>query len=144
MDERRKTLGRRIYRARRKAGFRSQKTFAEKLRISEASVANAERGSSSVGDAVFTAIEDGLGWPEDSIAHYLESGDESLLVAEGRVADKPLTELEKLVVLIYLQLRRDGWRDRDARRLAIDIGRQLEQDETALSAAFERESHPAM
>ena len=79
MDERRKTLGRRIYRARRKAGFRSQKAFAQALGISEASVANAERGSDSVGDAVFTAIEDGLKWPEECIARYLETGEERYL-----------------------------------------------------------------
>lgn len=76
---RRKTVGRRIQRARRRAGYRSAKAFADALPVSENSVAKAESGADTVGDTVFVAIETALGWPEDCITRYIETGDESLL-----------------------------------------------------------------
>lgn len=62
--------------------------FAEALGISEASVANAERGDTRVGKKVYDAIEDGLGWPEGSTAAYLATGDETLL--PGAKAPQPV------------------------------------------------------
>lgn len=80
MDERRKTLGRRIKRARLRAGYRSQKAFADEIGISENSVARAETGDERVGESVFVAIESGLPWwPDNSIERFLETGDDSLL-----------------------------------------------------------------
>lgn len=105
MDQRRKTLGRRIYRARRKAGYRSQRAFAEAIGVSEASVANAERGSATVGNSVFSAIEDGLNWAEDCIQRYLETGDETLLRQDdqtGRAGHELTTEQLRELLLARL------------------------------------------
>lgn len=84
MESRRKTLGRKIKRARQVAGYSSQKAFADAIGVSETSVANAERGSELVGagDKVFVAIEIGLSWPEDCTLRYLETGDERVFVAD--------------------------------------------------------------
>lgn len=79
MDGRRKLLGRRLARARRKAGYRSQRALAGAIGISENSVANAERGADGVGDSVFTAIETGLGLPEEISKRYIDTGDDALL-----------------------------------------------------------------
>lgn len=79
VKERRKELGRRIQRARRRATYRSQASFAAAIGVAEASVARAETGDRRVGAAVFEAIEVGLGWAEGCIATYLETGDESVL-----------------------------------------------------------------
>jgi hypothetical protein len=88
MEDRRKLLGRRIKRDRMRAGFPSQRAFAQAIGVDTSGVAYAESGSGRVGvrGKIFSAIEDCLGWPEDSIALYLETGDESLL--RGQV-DKP-------------------------------------------------------
>lgn len=145
--ERRDFVGRRIKRERRQAGFRSQRAFADALGIHETSVARAETGDERVGDAVFTAIETRLNWPADSIARYLETGDEALLApatVPGPEPDRPLTKLESLTYLIYLELRVQRIKHEEAHRIAVEIGRLLGQDEAALTAAIERESHPAM
>lgn len=47
--------------------------------MSEASVANAERGGGRVGNKTYGAIEDKLDWPEGCIRLYLETGDEAAL-----------------------------------------------------------------
>lgn len=80
MDERRKVVGRRIKRDRRKAGFTSQRNFAEAIGASETAVAYAETGDPRVGVKTFALIEDGLGWPDDSITRYLNTGDETVFV----------------------------------------------------------------
>lgn len=85
VEERRKVLGRRIKRARRRAAYRSQAAFAAAIGINETSVARAETGYKSIGDAVFQAIETGLGWAEGCIAVYLETGDESVLAPPAAV-----------------------------------------------------------
>lgn len=79
MDQRRKTVGRRIKLSRLAAGYRSQRAFAEAIDKNETSVARAETGDERVGDGVFGSIESGLGWPEDCISRYLATGDESVL-----------------------------------------------------------------
>ena len=144
MDERRKVLGKRIYRGRRKAGHRSQRAFAESIGLSESSVANAERGSDSVGASVFTAIEDGLGWPEGSIASYLETGDEDALPSAA-VTQKPrpvtLTDEQKLLVRAYWVYRNKlGSHEAAMIQLADDvntINRVREMIENATKAAGE-------
>lgn len=78
-DQRRKAVGKRIARARRAAGHRSQASFADALPYSESAVALAESGSPRVGPAVFEAIEDALGLPANIIADYLAAGDNKLL-----------------------------------------------------------------
>lgn len=102
MDTRRKTLGRRIRRARVAAGYRSQKAFARAIGVHERSVAGAEGGEERTGDNVFAAIEAGLGWPADSATQYLETGELSLLPVRGtQVAnrDRPHPEARELVRL---------------------------------------------
>lgn len=89
VEERRKVLGRRIKRARRRAAYRSQAAFAAAIGINETSVARAETGYERVGDAVFEAIETGLGWAEGCIAVYLETGDESVLAPPVSVPPEP-------------------------------------------------------
>lgn len=89
MESPRKTVGRRIKRARQAAGYRSQRAFAEAIGVAEASVARAETGDERIGDTVFGAIELGLGWPEDCIARYLETGDESVLPGRRGAAHDP-------------------------------------------------------
>jgi transcriptional regulator with XRE-family HTH domain len=83
MDDRRKTLGRRIKRARQRAGYGSQRAFAKAIGVDTTSVAKAESGDAAIaiGGRVFAAIEDGLKWPEDCTARYLETGDESVFTA---------------------------------------------------------------
>ncbi|UUV29110.1 helix-turn-helix domain-containing protein [Amycolatopsis roodepoortensis] len=68
---RRKEVGRKIKEARRKAQHTSQEAFAAAIGKHESSVANAERGSDRVGDAVYEAIEDGIDWPAGSITAYI-------------------------------------------------------------------------
>ncbi|WP_435583344.1 helix-turn-helix domain-containing protein [Amycolatopsis thermoflava] len=94
-EDRRKFVGRRIKRARRRAGYRSQKAFADVIGLAENSVARAEIGDPRVGEAVFEAIEDGLEWPPDTIAQYLETGDETVLPKAA--ASTPAAETEKSV-----------------------------------------------
>lgn len=79
VDTRRRKAGRRLARARRAAGYRSQKAFAAAINVSEASVANAERGAETVGEGVFTLVETGLNMPDEIITRYLETGDPDLL-----------------------------------------------------------------
>lgn len=84
MSSLRKEIGQRIKAARRAAGHKSARTFAQALGISESSVANAEIGSTRVGEGVYMDIESGLGWPTGSIQHALENEDLS-----GLRADQP-------------------------------------------------------
>jgi len=84
VEERRKILGRCIKRARRRAGYRSQRAFADQIGFNETSVARAETGDERVGDAVFQAIEIGLGWTEGCITTYLETGDETVLSSRSQ------------------------------------------------------------
>lgn len=83
--KRRKDVGRRIARARRNAGHRSQASFADALGYSESAVALAESGNQRVGAGLFQAIEEALKMPPMVISNYIESGDEELL---DRVAYK--------------------------------------------------------
>ncbi|WP_435582873.1 hypothetical protein [Amycolatopsis thermoflava] len=80
MEADRKKLGRRIQRARRRAGYRSAQAFADAIGLSYSSVAHAESGSDRAGKQVFDAIEDGLpDWPTGAIDRYLETGDPAAL-----------------------------------------------------------------
>lgn len=95
MDDRRKNVGRRIKRARRVAGYTSQKGFAEFIGASETMVAYAETGSDRVGVKTYGLIEDGLGWPEESISTYLDTGDETVFRhAEPEPAPEPEAEAD--------------------------------------------------
>jgi transcriptional regulator with XRE-family HTH domain len=85
VDERRRAAGQQIKAARRRAGHRSQRAFADAIGVHESSVANAERGDESVGDAVFQAIEAGLGWAPGSIRAYID-GDERVALPGAVVA----------------------------------------------------------
>jgi transcriptional regulator with XRE-family HTH domain len=78
-DARRKAIGKRLQRARRAAGFRSQLAFAARVGVSESSIAQVESGSDRPGPGMFTAIEVALGLPEDIFVRYLETGDDDLL-----------------------------------------------------------------
>lgn len=89
VDPRRNAVGKRIQRARRRAGFRSQKVFAEALGLHESSVANAERGDESVGARVFDLIEARLGWPEGCISEYIDTGDEAVLPSTDSDGHQP-------------------------------------------------------
>lgn len=82
--ERRVDIGRRAAAARRGVGYKRQEKFASAIGVSEASVANFERGAPSVGDGTFNAVERGLDWTPGAIRHYIETGDESLLPPEIR------------------------------------------------------------
>lgn len=89
---RRKEVGREIKRARRKVGYTSQEAFAAAIRKHESSVANAERGSDRIGESVYNAIEDGLGWPANSILDYIEGRTDEFPPPAGNarpVDDKP-------------------------------------------------------
>lgn len=79
MSRLRKDLGQHIKRARRAAGYKSARAFAEAIGISESSVANAEIGSDRVGAGVYMDIESGLGWPMNSIKEALKTRDFSAL-----------------------------------------------------------------
>lgn len=74
VDMRRKELGRRVARARRAAGHRSQASFAAACGIGEKSVADVERGDSRPGEATYEAVERALNWPDGSIMAFLASG----------------------------------------------------------------------
>lgn len=77
--QRRKDAGKRIARARRAAGHRSQASFADAIGYSESAVALAESGSGRVGAGVFQAIEETLRMSPMAISTYIETGDELLL-----------------------------------------------------------------
>jgi transcriptional regulator with XRE-family HTH domain len=94
MEERRKELGRKIQRARRKAGYRSQKAFAAAIGISEASVAYAESGNNRAGPAVYESIEHGLKWADGYTTRYLEFGDQPTVPSE---TPGGLTDLERAI-----------------------------------------------
>lgn len=98
-DTRRKTLGRHIMRARVRAGYESQEAFAGVAKMSEGSVANAERGAERVGAKVFTKIEDALGWPSGVIERYLASGLEEHLPAVDGGATEPTAEASEAVAM---------------------------------------------
>jgi transcriptional regulator with XRE-family HTH domain len=150
MEERRKIVGNRIKRARRLAGYRSQRAFAKALGIHETSVARAETGDDRIGTSVFTAIEAKLHWPDDCIARYLESGDERHLPSgdDDRAApQRPLTPLELAVKNLYYALLAEGWSRSDALRVMLKVVRVLKQDQATLDdatlvAAIEREPEP--
>ncbi|AIJ26394.1 helix-turn-helix domain-containing protein [Amycolatopsis methanolica] len=74
MDERRKKLGRRVALARQRAGYSSQKAFADAADLSEKSVADVERGDTRPGKSTLWKIEGALGWPDNGAVHYLETG----------------------------------------------------------------------
>ncbi|WP_027946563.1 helix-turn-helix domain-containing protein [Amycolatopsis taiwanensis] len=138
-DERRKALGRRIKRARVRAGYRSQKAFADAIGISENSVARAEIGDERIGDKVFAAIEDGLGWGEYVVAEYLETGDESIFT-DSEPAPEPAEparpsrdellmryrQLEGVMEIVVEEQRR--WREREE-----DVRRQIREIDAVLS-----------
>lgn len=92
---RRKDAGKRIQRARRAAGHRSQASFADAIGYHESSVAQAESGSDRAGGGLFQAIEDALHMPPMVISTYIETGDETLLErlhygsAEDVAAEQP-------------------------------------------------------
>lgn len=87
MDDTRKTVGQRIKAARRAAGYKSARAFAAAIGISESSIANAERGSSRVGEGVVMDIESALGWPGGSIHRAINTGDMAQLEVSRR--DEP-------------------------------------------------------
>lgn len=84
-ERRRKKVGKRIQRARRRAGYRSAKAFGDVIDRNETTVNHAERGADRVGEPTFELIEDALGWPVGSIWHYIDTGDESRLPQERGV-----------------------------------------------------------
>lgn len=90
--ERRKTIGRKIKRARLEAGYRSQRAFAAALGVDESSVGHAESGSAriGIGSTVFMTIEIELGWPDGCIERFFETGELELHDAQRR----PIAELE--------------------------------------------------
>ncbi|TKG61303.1 hypothetical protein [Prauserella endophytica] len=94
METRRKTLGRRIKAARRAAGHKSARSFADAIGVSESSVANAEIGSERVGEGVYLDIESGLGWPTGCIRSYLETGEIDKLPSGVAVATPKRDEME--------------------------------------------------
>jgi hypothetical protein len=79
VDERRVKVGKKIQRARRAAGYKSARAFADAIGISTTSVARAEAGWDTTGASVYADIEQGLKWPEEIIRRYLAAGDELLL-----------------------------------------------------------------
>lgn len=81
METRRKTVGQHIKDTRRAMKIRSQRALAEKIGVHETSVANAETGSDRIGEFVYAAIENGLGWPKRSIEDYIEGKTEDLPTA---------------------------------------------------------------
>ncbi|MFJ1765008.1 helix-turn-helix domain-containing protein [Amycolatopsis sp. NPDC088138] len=89
MENRRKEVGQLIKATRRTKKMRSQKALADHVGVHETSVANAETGSSRVGEAVYQAIEGGLGWPHNSIMDYIEGRQPALpgAVAGGDSAE---------------------------------------------------------
>lgn len=119
VNTRRADLGRKIARARRAAGYRSQRAFADACGIGEKSVADVERGSDRPGIATYDAIARVLGWPEGAIGRYLDTGDpadlDRLRADEPTVDDaddreRRLAELERLAVELERQaqhLRRE-------------------------------------
>lgn len=93
MDDRRKLLGKRIKKARRWAGYRSQAKFADAIGLSESSVANAEIGSERVGMDAYGQIEAGLPqWPDGTIERFLATGDLSLLPEVGEHRPRELAQ----------------------------------------------------
>ena len=145
MDDRRRTVGRRIKRERQRRGYSSQRAFAKAIGIDASSAAYAESGDERIAirGKVFAAIEDHFGWPEDSITRYLETGEEADLEAlkppQPRPAQRPLTLTEQRLIQVYVLLRQMGLTEADAQRLAFQVGRQLELDEAVLMAAIERQ-----
>lgn len=141
MEERRKTLGRRIKRARQRAGFTSQRAFAQAVGVDTTSVANAETGGEqiAVGGKVYAAIEDALGWPEDSTTRYLETGDESHLPSPtgDTVSARPtLTAEQKELLRVYREEYVPKYGPAEAQR-------RLQQDVDVLNAAIERDKRTA-
>lgn len=108
MEDRRKAAGRRIYRARLRAGYRSQRAFAQKIGVHEGSVAHAERGDPRIGDSVFAAIEDGLGWPEDSILNYIKTGEPLPSVEDDAEPESETVSPEVMAAWLKYQKRRVG------------------------------------
>jgi transcriptional regulator with XRE-family HTH domain len=109
MAERRRKVGRRIKRARIALGYSSQQAFADALGIDKSSVANAESGHDriAVRGNVYVAIEAKLGWPDDAISTYLESGDAaalSRLDSTPTVADDTAAELRRVEAEILRRL----------------------------------------
>lgn len=99
VDARRKTLGQYIFAARLAAGYDTQLAFSKAIGVSEASVANAERGGGSVGRRVFAKIEGGLKWAPNTCMGYLETGDESALPggpSSGMASDPDVERLAQL------------------------------------------------
>lgn len=138
----RKFAGRRIKRARVAAGYKSQKTFADAIGVSENSVAHAETGSERIGDTVFGAIEAGLKWPEDCISQYLETGDESLLpsrkglqattTADHYPADLRDDPVERKLWDIKDLDERSRWRHIYAHRTEAELAHRIAQQQPPL------------
>lgn len=95
MEDRRKTVGDRIRRARQVAKY-SQRELAKKIDVDTSTVSHAENGSDriAVDGKVYPRVEDEFGWPAGSIARYLESGDESVFDQPDPAEELRRTESE--------------------------------------------------
>lgn len=141
MDPRRKIVGQRIKAARRAAGYKSARAFARAVRLSESSIANAERGADSVGSGVYLDIETGLGWPTGTIARYLDTGEPDDLPpvkpatatpAEPDLLD-PQDDMERQIVESSLSKR-------EKRRLVASYRDALEEERRVLRPTTEMHS----
>lgn len=134
-------LGVAVIRARQASGYKWRPSFAEAAGISVASLLKLESGR-PVGPDVYEAVARKLpGWTEDTPRQILEGG--AVPVVEPESPPRELTEIERQVKLIYIEMRREGVSIEEATRRALEVARLLDQDPAVLGAAIEREPPPA-
>lgn len=96
MSTRRRHLGEYVRAAREAQGYPSMRSFAEAIDISPRSVAKVENGEDDAGSRVMRAVARGLGWPSNSLAQYLRTGDATVLapseVPEPKTAPEPVRD----------------------------------------------------
>ncbi|HEX5405304.1 MAG TPA: helix-turn-helix domain-containing protein [Pseudonocardiaceae bacterium] len=98
MAERRKILGRRLRRARERLNL-TQRDVADQIGVDAKSISNVERGSERVGigGKLLNRYEDVVGWPEETIVRFMDTGDESAFEASAtsRWPIEPLNDWER-------------------------------------------------
>lgn len=135
-EDARARLGEAVERARTAAGHPTRETFAAKAKISVRNLIYLEQADRPIGQKTLFAVASALpGWTDDTPRIILEGGP----IPEPREpVVRPLNLIEQRLIQVYVLLRQMGLTKADAKRLAFQVGRQLELDE-AVYAAIEKQ-----
>lgn len=117
----------------------TQEEFAERSGLALKTIQRVEQGQINPRTKTFAGLDQGAGWAPGSASALFRDGREPAVLGER--LRRTLTQTEQRLIQVYILLRQMGLTEADAKRLAFQVGRQLELDE-AVYAAIEKQPVP--